>query len=156
MQKVFKVAVATLLFTASCSVLNNDKPEINASTYLTPSELDKINSITFEVQKVLDIIDDFRSSKALPYVRKLNVPGWFVYHKKEKVAFFTIKKFVAEKFFELPQSCIKNIGGAEVNVCHMKLVQSLEKLGKAYDCNVKAEEIHSEKFGEKVKISCSY
>ena len=156
MKKNLSLTTAALLFTTSCTVLNNDNPTINAYTYLTPQELDKINAITFEVQKVLDIIDDLRASKALPYVRKIDIPGWFVYHKKEKIAFFTINKFVAEKFFELPQSCIKNIGGAELNVCHMKLVQSLEKLGKAYDCEVKAEAIQSEKFGEKVKISCSY
>ncbi len=143
------------LLTVACAQLEQ-KPKINASGYLTDKELERINQITFEVQKVLDIIDNFRETNALAYVVKIDVPGWSVYHKTENIAFFKQHKFIAEKKFEIPSTCVKNIGGAELNLCHIKLEQNLKRLGEAFDCEVKVDEIRYPNLAEKVKISCSY
>lgn len=155
MRKVFLPISALILLTA-CALPQGNKPTIDVNPYLTDREREAINEITFEVQKVLDTVDGFRSSHALDYVTKIDVPGWRVEKKEEKIAFFTQKKFIAYKEYDLPASCIKEIGDAEVNVCHMKLSQTLKKLGEAYNCEVKTYALHLDRLREKVEVVCSY
>jgi len=142
--------------TLSCAKLSGEEPQLNTAKYLTKEESEKINEIIFEIQKVLDTADNFRKEKALAYVQKLDIPGWRVYHRKNKVLFFTERLFVAEKFFDLPQTCIKDIANVQINICHIKIEQSAKKLGEAYSCNVESEAVNSNGLKEKVKISCSY
>jgi len=144
------------LLTVSCAKLGVEEPELNVSKYLSEKESERINQIIFEVQKVLDTVDIFRKSHALAYVQKLDIPGWRVYHKKRKFVIFTEQLFIAEKNFSLPNSCIKDINNAQVNVCHLKIEQNVRKLGEAYNCKVKAEPVKGSQLEEKVKISCSY
>ena len=135
---------------------SSSKSSLDVTPYLSPRERDVVNKITFEVQKVLDILKDFKSSKALDFVTKLTVPGWQIEKRDEKILFLNQKKFIAYKDFSLPPTCIKNIGGAEVNVCHMKLLANLSRLGKAFGCEVKTYSTNLEGLKERVKIICSY
>ena len=140
----------------ACQMPGKEEPKINVTPYLTAKEKKVVNDITFEVQKVLDTINDLRKQNALKYVTKLDYPGWVVSRKTEKVLMLKKHKFVAYKEFPVPQSCIKNIGGAQLNVCHLKLEESLKKLGEAYDCDVKVYSLSLQGLREKVEISCSY
>ena len=155
MRKILPTVSAAILLTA-CALPQGNKPSMDVNPYLTEREREVINEITFEVQKVLDTIDGFRSSRALDYVTKIDIPGWRVEKREEKIAFLTQKKFIAYKEFTLPSSCVKEIGNAEVNVCHMKLSQSLKKLGEAYNCEVKASALHLDRLREKVEVVCTY
>ncbi len=152
----FWISIPLLILTGCTGLNTGSEPQINVYAFLNNNEISKINSITFEVQKVLDTIDNFRNIKALDYVQKINVPGWKIYRKTEHIAFIKIKKFIAEKTFKLPGSCIKNIGEAEVNVCHLKLTETLKKMGEAYKCEIKTYPILYPSLAEKIKISCSY
>ncbi|NPB05188.1 MAG: hypothetical protein GXO08_02275 [Aquificae bacterium] len=140
----------------SCTAVKSEGPRINAAAYLTPTETEVINSITFEVQKVLDTVDEFRRSGALDYVVGLEVPGWSVRKEEETVFLLKRKKFVAEKTFDLPETCVKEVGAAKLNVCHLKLEQNLKRLGEAFGCAVEAVELRFPDLAEKVKVSCPY
>ncbi len=148
--------IAAVALLNGCANLSGNRSTLNVEPYLTDREREILNNITFEVQKVLDTIDSLRSSGALAYVTKLDIPGWKVEKKEEKVLFLTENKFIAYKDYTLPDSCIKNIGGAEVNVCHMKLSQTLKKLGEAYNCDVEVYSTHLQGLKERVKVICSY
>ena len=123
---------------------------------LTPKEKEVINNIIFETQKVLSTLDDLRNSKALAYVNKLKIPGWIVEHKEEKILFLPKKEFVTYKYFEIPNTCVKTVENAELNVCHIKLQKSLSRLGESFNCETKAEEVKGYPLREKVEIKCSY
>ncbi len=88
-------------------------------------------------------------------VTALKYPGWKIRKKTGHILFLQSRIFEAEKTFPIPASCIKNVAGAQINVCHVKLKEILTNLGKAYGCDIKAEEIKYP-LGEKVIISCSY
>ena len=152
-----ELAILPLIFLTGCSLpQSSSKPKLDVTPYLSTREREIINEITFEVQKVLDTIDDFRNSKTLDFVTKLSIPGWQVEKREEKLLFLTRKKFIAYKDFTLPESCIKNIGGAEVNVCHMKLSVNLSRLGEAFGCDVETYSMRLDNLKERVKIVCSY
>ena len=148
--------IATVSLLNACAPIQSKSSTLNVEPYLTDREREVLNNITFEVQKVLDTIDSLRSSGALDYVTKLDIPGWKVEKKEERVLFLTQKKFIAYKDYTLPESCIKNIGGAELNVCHMKLSQTLKKLGEAYNCDVETYSTHLQGLKERVKVICPY
>lgn len=140
---------------SSCGI-PGQKSSLDVNPYLSKKEREAINSITFEVQKVLDTIDGFRSSNALDYVEKLDIPGWKTEKREEKIFFLVQKEFVAIKDYNLPESCVKQIGSAEVNVCHLKLTETLRKLAEAYNCEVKTYSTHLEGLKERVEIICTY
>jgi hypothetical protein len=140
----------------SCGVpLTNSKPTLNVTPYLSDRDRNVLNDITFEVQKVLDTIDTLRSGGTLTFVNRLNYPGWKVEHKTGHVLFLKSHTFIAEKTFSIPRDCVKNVAGAELNVCHVKLVETLSKLAKAYGCDAKVEEIRYP-LRERVILSCPY
>ena len=139
----------------SCS-LPGQEPKINVAPYLNQNEKAVLNDVIFEVQKVLDTIDELRKQKALKYVTKLDYPNWVITRKTEKVLFLTNHKFIASKEFSVPSTCIKSVGGAELNACHIKLETTLKKLAEAYDCDVKVYPLNLEGLKEKVEIICSY
>jgi hypothetical protein len=152
-----ELTILPLVFLTSCGLpQSSSNPSMDVTSYMSDREREVVNNITFEVQKVLDTIDDFRNSKALDFVTKLSIPGWKVEKKEEKILFLTRKKFIAYKDFTLPTSCIKNVGGAKVNVCHMKLSVNLSRLGEAFGCDVKSYSVHLDSLKERVKIVCSY
>jgi hypothetical protein len=156
MKKAFlAIPFAGAILLTSCSV-PNQKPALNVNPYLSERERKVVNDIIFEVQQVLDTLDSLKSSDALPYLTKLNYPGWVVEKKEEKLAFITTHKLIATKEFTLPRSCIKDIGGAELNVCHMKLTENFQRLSKAFDCDVKGSSVYLDTLKERVKIICSY
>ena len=154
MRRYLPTVVGVVLLT-SCA-LPGQRSSLDVNPYLTDKEREVINRITFEVQKVLDTIDGFRSSHTLDYVVKIDIPGWSVEKRREKIFFLTQKEFVALKDYTLPESCIKEIGSAEVNICHLKLTETLRKLAKAYNCEVKTYSTHLEDLKERVKIICTY
>jgi hypothetical protein len=123
--------------------------------YLSEKDRDVLNSIIFEVQSVLDTLSTFKESNALGFVEKLDYPGWSIKKKSGHILFLKTHTFVAEKVFKIPNDCIKVVNGAELNVCHIKLVKTLSKLGEAYGCNVKVYQIRYP-LEEKVVISCDY
>ena len=149
------VTTIAAIAVVSCS-LPGQEPKINVTPYLNQKEKAVLNDIVFEVQKVLDTIDNLKKQHALKYVTKLDYPGWVVTHKTEKVVLVKSHKFIASKEFPLPSSCIKNVEGAELNVCHLKLEGTLKKLAEAYDCDVKVYSINLAGLKEKVEIICSY
>jgi len=154
MKRKLYVGFSILLF--SCSMPMKSSESLNVNPYLTNKERQVINKITFEVQQVLDTLDDLKSTGAIKYVTKLNYPGWKLERKEEKIAFFTRHKLIVTKSFDLPQSCIKNINGAELNVCHMKLEENFKRLSEAFDCDVKGSAVFLDRLKERVKIVCSY
>lgn len=115
-----------------------------------------MDRITFEVQKVLDTLASFRSSNALDFITKLDIPGWKIEKKREKILFFYKKIFIAYKEFKLPYSCIKEINRAEVNVCHLKLTQTLKRLADAYGCEVKTYTLQFNGLRERIEVICPY
>jgi len=123
---------------------------------LTPKEKEVINNIIFETQKVLSTLDDLRNSKALAYVNKLKIPGWIVEHKEERILFFPEKELVTYKYFDIPNSCVKTVEAAEINVCHIKLLRVLTRLGESFECESEVKEIKSYPLREKVEIKCPY
>ena len=148
-------AIFGIALLSSCA-LPGQRSSLDVNPYLSDKEREVINRITFEVQKVLDTIDGFRSSHALDYVVKLDIPGWKTEKREEKIFFLTQKEFVAIKDYNLPESCVKEIGSAEVNVCHLKLTETLRKLAEAYNCDVKTYSTHLEGLRERVEIICTY
>jgi len=151
-----KIALLSVITLSGCGITSTSQPKLDINPYLTPKEREVVNDITFEVQKVLDTIDGFKNSKALDFVTKLTIPGWNIEKREEKILFLTQKKFITYKDFSLPPTCIKNIGGAEVNVCHMKLSVNLSRLGEAFGCEVKTYSGNWEGLKERIKIICSY
>lgn len=154
-KELLSIPAIVSIFLISCGI-PTQKKTINVNPYLTDRERKVINDITFEVQQVLDTLDSLKSSGALPYVTKLDYPGWVVERKEEKLAFITKHKLIATKEFTLPRSCIKNIGGAELNVCHIKLEENFKRLSDAFDCDVKGSSAYLDTLKERVKIICSY
>ena len=144
------------IFFLSCGIPTNNSKTINVNPYLSNKEREVINKITFEVQQVLDTLDSLKQSGALPYLTKLDYPGWVVEKKEEKILFLTKHEVIATKEFNLPSTCIKNIGGAELNVCHMKLEENFKRLSEAFDCDVKGSAVFLDRLKERVKIVCSY
>lgn len=132
------------------------EPTLNVTPYLSPKEEKLLDKITFEVQKVLDTLDSFRRSNALDFITKLDIPGWKIEKKREKILFIYRKVFIAYKEFKLPDTCIKEINRAEVNVCHLKLTQSLERLADAYGCEVKTYSLQFNGLRERIEVICHY
>jgi hypothetical protein len=155
MKTVLKISLASLPFLVGCYSINQE-PQPVIIVELTLKEKEVINNIVYETQKVLSTIDDLRNSKALSYVTKLKIPGWIVEHKEEKVLFFPRKVFVTYKYFKVPNSCVKTVESAELNVCHIKLRKTLTRLGQTFNCETKVEEIKGYPLQEKVEIRCSY
>ena len=151
-----RLAIPVITVVVLSCTLPGQEPKINVAPYLNQREREVLNDIIFEVQKVLDTVDELRKQNALGYVTKLDYPGWVVTHKTEKILFFKGHKFVVSKEYSVPATCIKSVGGAELNVCHLKLDTTLSKLAEAYDCDVKVYSLNLEGLKEKVEISCSY
>jgi len=152
-----EIAILPIIAILGCGLpQSSSKPSLDVSPYMSAREREAVDEITFEVQKVLDTLDEFKSSKALDFVTKLTIPGWHIEKREEKILFLTQKKFITYKDFSLPPTCIKNIGGAEVNVCHIKLSVNLSRLGEAFGCDVKTYSGNLEGLKERVKIICSY
>jgi len=155
MHRALKVVFFSAPFLVGCYSISSEKQPV-LLVELSPKEKQVINDIVYETQKVLSTIDDLKASKTLDYVSKLKIPGWTVEHKEEKILFIPRKIFVAYKYFEVPNSCVKTVESAELNVCHIKLKETLTKLGQAFSCETKVEEIKGYPLQEKVEIRCSY
>ncbi len=156
MKRFFATASVLLVFgLTSCALPTKSEPTLDVNPYLTPRAREAVSSITFEVQKILDTLSVLKKNNALGFVEKLNYPGWRVKRETGHVLFLKTHTFVAEKYFDIPKECIRSVGGAEMNVCHVKLVQTLPKLGEAFGCRVKVYQIRYP-LREKVVISCDY
>jgi hypothetical protein len=84
----------------------------------------------------------------------LDYPGWKIRKKSGHVFFLNTSSVEVEKVFDLPPDCVRSVDRAEMNVCHVKLLQVLPKLGEAFDCEVKLYQIRYP-LREKVVISCN-
>jgi hypothetical protein len=156
MKKFIRILLGlSSLAITSCAIPSVSQPTLNVNPYLSSSANETVNAITFEVQKVLDTLSSLKESHTLGFVEKLNYPGWTVRKETGHILFLKTHTFIAEKVFDIPKDCIRSIDGAEMNICHIKLVQTLPKLGKAFGCGVKVYQIRYP-LREKVVISCDY
>ncbi len=80
-----KIAILPVIALLGCGLpQSSSKPSLDVSPYMSPREREVVNNITFEVQKVLDTLDEFKSSKALDFVTKLTIPGWHIEKGRRK------------------------------------------------------------------------
>ena len=143
------------VFTVSCAI-PQPKKTLDVTPYLSQEERAVVNNVIFETQRVLNTLGNLKESNALDYVVKLDLPGWNVEKREQKVFVFTERKLIAYKDFSLPPTCIKQIDAAEVNVCHMKISQTLKKLAEAYGCKVKTYSTNVDGLKERVEVICGY